>query len=189
MVVGVAGAKVIWDRTQAADVLEIQESAIAAEFSLVNGSGQPVTDLTYRGSWLLVFFGYTNCPDVCPTTLNDISIAMDMLGEAADKVQPLFITIDPERDMPEAMAEYVTFFGDRIIGLSGTPEQIRDTAESFRVFYEKTAPVEGEVEVPGEYLMSHTAATYVISPDGEFVVPFQYGTFPEEMAKRLQVFL
>lgn len=149
---------------------EASQSAISGRFSLVDHNGNRVTDEDFRGKWLLVFFGYTHCPDVCPTTLNEIAEVMERLAADADKVQPLFITVDPERDTPDAMAEYVAAFDPRIVGLTGTPEQIKAATGSFRVYYAK-APGE---EAPGGYLMDHSAFLYLMNPEGRFETAFGF---------------
>jgi protein SCO1 len=136
-----------------------------------------------RGQWLLVYFGYTHCPDICPTTLADISQTLDLLGADAAQVQPLFISIDPERDTPQVVGAYVKEFDDRIIGLAGTPEEIAATAKAYRVFYAKKEGTDA-----GNYLMEHTAFVYVIGPDGRYVTllsPLQ-GQTPDIMADRLR---
>lgn len=115
------------------------QSSIKSDFELVDHTGKPVTDEDYRGKWLLVFFGFTNCPDICPTALNEIAVVMDNLGKRAAKVQPLFITVDPEQDTPERMAEFVSAFDPRITGLTGTLEQIKASAKSFKVYFAKEA--------------------------------------------------
>ena len=157
--------------------------AISGPFRLTGADGQSVSDRDFRGKWLLVYFGYTHCPDICPTTLADISQTLDLLGADAAQVQPLFISIDPERDTPQVVREYVKEFDDRIIGLAGTPEEIAATAKAYRVFYAKK-----EGTAASNYLMEHTAFVYVIGPDGRYVTllsPLQ-GQTPDIMADRLR---
>ena len=149
---------------------EAGRAAISGDFSLTDHTGRAVTDEDYRGKWLLVFFGYTHCPDVCPTTLNEIAEVMERLGPDAAKLQPLFISVDPERDRPETMAQYVAAFDPRIVGLTGTPEQVKAAAKSYRVYYAK-APEEGAA---GRYTMDHTAFLYLMSPEGEFETVFGF---------------
>jgi protein SCO1/2 len=132
---------------------------IGGPFSLVDGNGQAVTERSYPGKWLLVFFGYTHCPDVCPTTLSDLAQALDQLGPQADRLQPLFITVDPERDTPQVMHDYVASFGNRIAGLTGSAAQIAAAAKTYRVYYAKHP--EGS-----DYSMDHSAILYVMRPDG-----------------------
>lgn len=158
------------------------QSLTKIDFELVDHMGNLATDEDYRGRWLLVFFGFTNCPDVCPTALNEIALVMDDLGEKAKKVQPLFITVDPERDSPERMAEYVAAFDPRIIGLTGTPEQIKESAESFKVYHAKKV----QETAPDGYTMEHTASLFLIDPEGRFVSPYSYNATIEEISDDLR---
>jgi cytochrome oxidase Cu insertion factor (SCO1/SenC/PrrC family) len=157
--------------------------AIGGPFRLTGADGQSVSDRDFRGQWLLVYFGYTHCPDICPTTLADISQTLDLLGADAVQVQPLFISIDPERDTPQVVGAYVKGFDDRIIGLAGTPAEIAATARAYRVFYAKKEGADAD-----NYRMEHTAFVYVIGPDGRYVTllsPLQ-GQTPDIMASRLR---
>ncbi|HUZ71698.1 MAG TPA: SCO family protein [Stellaceae bacterium] len=156
---------------------------IGGPFALEAGDGSTVTDRTYRDKWQLIYFGYTLCPDACPTALSDIAGAMTRLGPLAQKVQPIFITIDPARDTPKVMAEYVKAFGGHIIGLSGTPEQIADAAREFRVYYAKVK----DKDAPNGYLMDHSSVIYVMRPgDFDFVATFTHETSSDQMAERLR---
>lgn len=148
---------------------EAMRASIPGEFQLVDQTGKTVTKADYQGKWLLIFFGYTHCPDVCPTTLNTVAEVLEKLGDRAGQVQPLFITVDPERDTPEQLADYVGAFDPRIAGLGGTPAQIKKAAQSFKVYY---ARVDQE---GGDYSMDHTAYLYVMDPEGrlESVYSFQ----------------
>jgi len=143
-----------------------------------------VTDQTFRGKWLLVYFGYTHCPDVCPTTLADIAELVEQLGPLAERVQPLFITIDPERDTTATVAEFVGAFDPRIIGLTGTPAEIAAAAKQYRVYYKKL-PAESASD---NYLMEHSSFIYVMNPDGKYVTLFspQQGQKPDQMASQLR---
>jgi protein SCO1/2 len=134
----------------------------AKGFSLVDHTGKPRTLADFKGKVALVFFGYTQCPDVCPTTMAEMASVMQKLGPQADQVQVLFITLDPERDTQQLLAQYVPAFDKRFIGLRGTPEQTAKTAKEFKVFYTK---VEGED--PKTYTIDHTAGTYVFDRDGK----------------------
>ena len=111
--------------------------AIGGPFTLVNHSGETVTDTDFHGRFLLVFFGYTYCPDICPTTLTTITEALDRLGPDGDKVTPVFVSVDPERDRPEYLKEYLAYFHPRLVGLRGTPEQVAAAAGAYRVYYAK----------------------------------------------------
>jgi protein SCO1/2 len=165
------------------------DTAPGGPFSLVDHSGKRVSDQTFRGSFLLVFFGYTYCPDFCPTTLQGIAITMDMLGEMAARVRPLFVTVDPERDTPESMAIYVGAFGHGIVGLTGTSEEIKKIADAYRVFYAKyrTAnPGEGKAS---HYTVDHGAFTYLMGPDGKYLTHFAYGVSPQTMGKEIRRYI
>ena len=160
--------------------------AIGGPFTLVRGDGATVTDKTYIDKWQLIYFGYTMCPDACPTALNEIAGALQELGPLADKVQPIFITIDPDRDTPQVMAKYVKAFDPRIVGLSGTPTQIAAAAHLYRVYYAKVA----DKDAPDGYLMDHSSIIYVMRPgDDRFVATFTHETTSDEMAERLRKFI
>ena len=152
--------------------------AIRADFELTDQAGRVRTDEEFRGRWMLVFFGFTNCPDVCPTGLSTIGAAMDDLGDLADEVQPIFVTVDPARDTSERLAEYVAFFGEGILGLRGTPVQLERTAGAFKVYYER---IEDE-GAPDGYTMGHTPALLLFDDRGEFVRTFGHDASPEEIA-------
>lgn len=145
-----------------------QPSLISGDFSLFDGSNMPRTSREMRGRYQLVFFGYTHCPDVCPTTLLLVQNTLNNLGKTAEKIQPIFITVDPERDTPAVMGEYVKHFGDRILGLSGSPEQIAHAADSFKVFYSKVEDKESALD----YVMDHSGFLYLMGPDGKYVTHF-----------------
>ncbi|MCK5932209.1 MULTISPECIES: SCO family protein [Aurantimonadaceae] len=164
---------------------------IGGSFTLVDHTGQAVTQDDFEGKYLLVFFGFTYCPDICPTTLGEIAKTMDLLGDDAGAVQPLFISVDPERDTPEVLAEYVAAFHPAIIGLTGTPEQTDAVANAYRLYYEKTS-AEGEAnsssgaDDDGSYTVNHQGNTYLMSPEGEYLRHFSYGTPPEDMAASIR---
>lgn len=155
---------------------------IGGPFTLTDHNGQQVTEKTYSGQYKLVFFGYTFCPDVCPTTLTTLSNTMDILGDAAAKVTPLFISVDPDRDTPEHLKEYVGYFHPSIVALTGTNQQIKDVAKAYRVYYAKAKASKDD---PEDYLVDHTSITYLIGPDGEFVEHFSHGIEAEKMAEQL----
>jgi len=151
-------------------------------FTLNDGDGHTVTDRTYRGKWMLVYFGYTFCPDVCPTTLSDIASALAKLGSRAADVAPLFITVDPERDTAPVMREYVRAFDSRIIGLTGTPAQVAAVARKYHVFYQKA----DNGTQGNDYLVDHSALIYVIDPSGQFAAYFSHGTTSDAIASGLK---
>jgi len=136
---------------------------IGGHFALTQPDGRVVTEMSFRGKWLIIYFGYTLCPDVCPTTLNAIADALETLGPLADKFQPIFITVDPERDTSTVMADYVKAFGSRFLGLSGTREEIAGAAREFHVFY-AVRPL-GHAE----YTIDHSSFIYALDPNRAFV--------------------
>lgn len=154
-----------------------QGIALGGPFSLVDEKGGPVTERDFAGTWMLVYFGYTFCPDVCPTELGVMAAAMDALGPAADRVVPLFITVDPQRDTPEQIGPYVGAFHPRMRGLTGTPEQIAEVARRYRVYYARAPRPEMT-----EYLMDHSSFIYLVGPDGRVRSLFRPGTTPEALA-------
>jgi len=156
--------------------------SIGGPFELTDQTGKTVTDQDFRGKYMLIYFGYTFCPDVCPTSLGIISDALDQLTPAQlDKVVPIFISVDPERDTPEALADFVPNFHDKLIGLTGTPAQIKAAARAYRAYFAKV----NEDDPDGNYLMDHSSITYLMGPDGKYVTHFSHGTPPDAMAKRL----
>lgn len=161
-------------------------AAIGGPFTLVDGDGRTVTDADYRGHPLLVYFGYTYCPDVCPTTLSTIAEALDLLGNRGKDIIVLFITIDPERDKPAAMKAYAKAFHPQIVGLTGTPEQVAAAARAYRVYYAKVQP---DPKDPEDYLMDHSAYTYLMGRDGKYLTHFPHGISPQDMADQIAKFL
>lgn len=157
--------------------------AIGGPFTLTDQDGNTVTDADFRGRYKLIYFGFTYCPDVCPTTLTTIAQALDMLGEKAEAIVPILITVDPERDTPEQLKMYVSHFSPRMVALTGTPEQIAKVAKEYRVYYAK---VEDEGGNPDAYTMDHSAITYLMDPDGTYVRHFSHATTAEQMAERLR---
>ena len=164
----------------------MQEAAtIGGPFSLTNGAGQPVTDQSFRGKFMLVYFGYTFCPDVCPTTLNDVAQAVDKLGNGADRLQPLFITVDPARDTPAVIRQYAAAFSPRLDGLTGTDDQIATVAKAYRVYYKKHVIGPG----PTDYTMDHSSILYVMDPAGHFVGVIRADEGADAIAADLKKFM
>lgn len=143
------------------------ELRIGGPFALQDANGRPFTDRDLRGHYTLVYFGYTFCPDVCPTTLTAVTTAMAKLGPRAERVLPVFITVDPERDTPAVLREYISMFTPRLVGLTGTPEQIAAVAREYRVYYRKHAGSQGE----GGYSVDHSSLLYLLDSDGRFIAP------------------
>ena len=149
-------------------------------FALVSAAtGLEVTDQQYRGKWLLVFFGYTYCPDVCPTTLSNIAQALSDLGPLADRIQPLFVTVDPARDTGPVLRSYTAAFDRRILGLTGSSDQIATVATEFGARYYKR-------EVDGDYFVDHTATVYVVGPEGILASSFLPSDGPSSMTAGLE---
>jgi len=145
---------------------------VGGPFTLTDQDGRTVSEKDFLGRHMLVFFGYTYCPDICPTELQVMTAALDAMGPEGEKIQPVFVSVDPERDTPEVLRSYVENFGPRLIGLTGTPEEIAATAKAYRVYYAKAG---GETS-PDAYLVDHSSIIYLMGPDGRFVKHFPYTT-------------
>lgn len=161
------------------------EALIGGPFTLTDHTGQRVTETTYQGKLTLVFFGFTFCPDICPTELMRVGAVLDLLGEDADEVVPLFVTIDPERDTVEAMSTYLSYFHPGIVGLTGTPEEIQAAAKAYRVYYAKAEDPGSE----GGYTMNHTALVYLMDRDGTYLRHFSQNATEEDMAAAIRAAL
>jgi protein SCO1/2 len=156
----------------------------AKGFSLTDHTGKPRTLADFKGKVVVLFFGYTQCPDVCPTTMAEMAAVMKELGPAASEVQVLFVTLDPERDTQELLAAYVPAFDKRFIGLRGTPEQTAATAKEFKVFVAKVPGKE-----PGSYTVDHTAGSYVFDRDGRVRLFLRHGQGPAPIVHDLRQLL
>jgi protein SCO1/2 len=157
------------------------KALVGGPFSLIDSSGKHVTDKDYRGRDMLVFFGFTSCPDICPAGLQLISAALDKLGPKADRITPIFVTVDPERDTPPKLDEFVKHFSPRIIGLTGTPDEIAAAAKAYRVYYKKVP----NKDVPGDYSMDHTSIIYLMDANGDYITHFAPSTAVDEMTAKL----
>ncbi|WP_456619632.1 MULTISPECIES: SCO family protein [unclassified Bradyrhizobium] len=160
-----------------------QPAAIGGPFQLTDQNGKTVTDKSLKGKPTLIFFGYTHCPDVCPTSLFEISEVLRVMGKDADKVNAIFISVDPERDTQAAMKDYLSSFDPHLEGLGGDPADIAKVITSYRV-YAKKVPTKD-----GDYTMDHTALIYLMDRDGRFVSPFNLKRTPEEAATELKRYL
>ncbi|MBB4372165.1 protein SCO1/2 [Bradyrhizobium sp. cir1] len=160
-----------------------QPAAVGGPFQLTDQNGKAVTDKSLKGKPTLIFFGYTHCPDVCPTSLFEISEVLRALGKDADKVNAVFISVDPERDTPATMKDYLSSFDPHLEGLSGDPAETAKVITSYRV-YAKKVPTKD-----GDYTMDHTALIYLMDRDGRFVSPFNLKRTPEEAAADLKRYL
>lgn len=161
---------------------DISEADYARDFSLTDHTGKPRTMADFRGKAVVIFFGYTQCPDVCPTTMTGMAEAMKLLGADAAKVQVLFVTVDPERDTKELLAQYVPVFNPGFLGLYGDSQTIAKTAQDFRVFYKKQPG-----STPTTYTVDHTAGSYVYDPQGRLRLYVKHGEKPEVIAKDLKL--
>jgi cytochrome oxidase Cu insertion factor (SCO1/SenC/PrrC family) len=163
---------------QLMDDLMWSHGAIGGPFTLTDHTGRARSDTEFRGKLMLIYFGYTFCPDVCPTDLMTIAQAVDSLGEAGAAIQPIFITIDPERDSVARLADYVSSFHQRLIGLTGTPADIRKVALAYKAYYAKKENGRGE-----DYTIDHTGVTYLVGRKGQYLgfVPPQ--TTPERLVE------
>lgn len=160
-----------------------QAVAIGGPFRLTDQHGQRVAAKDFKGDWMLVYFGYTFCPDVCPMTLANMTQALDELPEhQAERIVPVFITVDPKRDTVEQLAEYAPLFGDRLVALTGTDAEVKAAARAYKVYFTKAAS-SGEGE--DDYLMDHSGFIYLMDPDGKYRAHFSHTTPVDELVRRL----
>ena len=159
-------------------------------FSLIDQDGMRRTNMDFRGKYMLVFFGYTYCPDICPTTLAVEAEALDQIGARAERIVPIFITVDPKRDTPEKLKSYLSAFDARppsvrpnIVGLTGTPEEIEKAAEAYEVYYR--AHLDGRTTDGSDYSVDHSGHVYLMNPEGKFVAYYTQGIRPDELAADL----
>jgi protein SCO1/2 len=171
----------VLDRTQLP--LPTPASAVGGPFALIDQDGRTVTDADMKGKPFLVFFGFTHCPDVCPTTLFEVSEVLAKLGSDADRVGALFVTVDPQRDTPEKLKDYLSSFDPHLRALTGSPEAVEAMVKAYRG-YMKKVPLDG-----GGYTMDHTALVYLMDKDGRFVAPFKLKRTPEEAAADLRRYI
>jgi protein SCO1/2 len=161
------------------------KALIGGPFALIDQNGKTVTDRDFAGRYTLVFFGFTHCPDICPAELQVMTAALDQLGDKADKVVPIFITLDPERDTPQIVGDYVRNFSPRLVGLTGSAEAVAGAARAYRVIYAK---VEDPSSANG-YSVDHSALVYLMGPNGDYLEHFAYGTSAATMAETLRRYL
>jgi len=154
---------------------------IGGPFALTDHTGQRTTDASFRGRLMLVYFGFTFCPDICPTELQSMSVALDQLGAEAAKVAPIFVTVDPERDTIKVMADYVGNFHPSMIGLTGSAEEVAAAARAYRVYFAKNRPKEG-----GDYQVDHSGFIYLMGRDGRYLAHLRAGSTPEEISALLR---
>jgi len=158
--------------------------AIGGPFSLIDQTGAPVTDQTYKGRYRLIYFGYTFCPDACPTELQVMAQAVEALGADGARVQPIFVTIDPERDTSERLAGYVPLFDKNLVGLTGSPAAIAQVAKEYKVYYAKAEQPDG-----GPYMMNHSSFVYLMDPEGRFLTVFPSDMDGDKMASEIRRYM
>ena len=166
--------------------LEVTGKAlIGGPFTLTDQTGRRVTEKDFLGRYMLVFFGFTNCPDICPSGLQVMTAALDKLGAKADAITPVFITLDSQRDTPEKLAAYLKSFHPRLVGLTGSAEDVAAAAKAYRVYYQK---VENE-KSPENYSYDHAAIFYLMGKDGAFIAPIPHTTDVDELVRALNASL
>ena len=159
----------------------VGEVQLGGPLDLVHHTGRRFSEAELAGKYRLVFFGYTYCPDICPLGLHTMAEALDRLPpELAQKIQPIFVSVDPERDTPALLKDYVAAFHPRLVGLTGTVEEIEAVKKAWRVYARKSEEQRG-----ADYLVDHSTFTYLMGPDGRYLAHFGHGTTPEQMAERL----
>ena len=171
-------------QTPSFQATDITGAAFARDFRLTDHNGRDRTLADFRGKVVAVFFGYIHCPDVCPTTLSDFSLALQQLGPQADRVQVIFVTVDPQRDTPDLLKQFVPAFNPGFLGMYTDAESLKLLAKEYKVVYQKTA-----VKAAGDYLIDHSAGTYVYDLEGNIRLLMPYGSSPDAIAKDLRTLL
>ena len=176
-----------FDETQTPEPLPAE---FVGPFSLTDQYGKRRTDMDFRGKYMLIFFGYTYCPDVCPTTLAVEAEALEKLGPRANRIVPIFVTVDPKRDTPDKLKSYLSSFDAKppsarvnFVGLTGSDEEIAEAAKAYRVYYR--AHIDGQTQDGSDYSIDHTGDVYLMDPTGKFVAYYSQGILPDEMAADL----
>ena len=169
---------------EAFEATDITGADFASGLHLTDHHGKPASLQDFKGKVIVLFFGYTHCPDVCPTTMSDMAQTMKLLGKDADQVQVLFVTLDPARDTPDVLAKYVPYFDPRFLGLYGTEAEIAKTAHNFKISASKQPP-----DARGNYSIDHSAGTYVYDKQGKIRLYFNYGASPATMAHDLRLLM
>ena len=180
LVVLTGGIVVYESLRRGGDGATMASMSIGAPFSLVDHNGSPITEAAMKGDPAAVFFGFTHCPEVCPTSLWELSVWLDTLGEEGEHINAFFFTVDPERDTPEMLKHYVEAFGDRIVGVTGDPEAMAALAKAWHVYWRKV-PLED-----GEYTMDHTASIFLVDGNGAFRGTIAFGENSESAVAKLQ---
>ena len=159
---------------------------VGGPFRLVDHTGKTVTERDFRGRYMLIYFGYSYCPDVCPTTLGVVAEALQKLGSQGQRVTPILITIDPERDTPQVLAEYMKAFGPTFVGLTGSEAAIKDAEKKYRVYAAKK-PLDSSKGSEGNYGVDHSSVLYLMGPDGRLVNFYDEAVSPDDLAKDLRL--
>jgi cytochrome oxidase Cu insertion factor (SCO1/SenC/PrrC family) len=165
----------------AAGMPSVGRALVGGPFTLTDQDGRRVTDQDFRGKFMLVYFGFTYCPDVCPTALQVMAAALDKLGPKGERVTPVLISVDPERDTPAQLSRYVKSFHPRLVGLTGSPQEVEAAAKAYRVYVKKVP----DPKSTAGYTMDHTSIVYVMGPDGQYLAHFTHATSPDVMAEGL----
>jgi len=189
MAIVAVGVVVMWKVVATGPRDQVTEDtgiSIGGPFTLVDQTGKTVTDRTYDGSFRLIYFGYTFCPDACPTELQVMAQALETMGPDGAKVQPIFVTIDPARDTEAQMAKYVPLFDKRLAGLTGSAEQIAAVAKAYKVYYSKAPPTGSD---PSAYGMNHSSFVYLMDPAGKFLTVFSSDTDADKMAADIKGYM
>lgn len=172
-------------KTDTPTASESGKALIGGSFSLVDHHNKPFTDKDLLGKYSLIYFGFTYCPDICPTSLLIITNALNELGNKADQITPVLISVDPERDTPEVLADYVANFHPSLIGLTGTPEQVKKAAQAYKVYYQKVEQPDSEID----YLVDHSGYIFLMNPQGEYVTHYTHDISVEELVASLRQYL
>ena len=168
------------------DLFDLEVRDIRTRYLLVGPNGSAVSNEDFRGRFQLISFGYTYCPDICPTTLVEMADILKQLGERAENLQGIFISVDPERDTPQSLQTYTRFFDPRILGLTGSPALVQAAARNFKVRYEKVVKDVGD---PKLYAVDHSAGMYLLGPTGGFIKKYGYGTPSSQIAQDVLGFI
>ncbi len=180
----ILGSRLTQEKTPAGEGIVSVPADTRGPFQLVDHNGQEVTEADFKGEKVLLYFGYTHCPDICPMALQDISTAIDALGPDAGKVRLLFITVDPERDRQEHLADYVPLFHERMVGLTGPQQKIDAVARAFRVYYSLRKDID-----PVDYPVDHSSYSYLLDENWDLQLVFRHDTTPETMAAAIRELL
>lgn len=164
-----------------AGMRSVGQALVGGPFTLTDQNGKRVTEQDFRGKLMLIYFGFTYCPDVCPTALQVMAAALDKLGPKGERITPVLISVDPERDTPAQLAQYVKSFHPRLVGLTGSPQEVEAAAKAYRVYFKKVA----DPKSTAGYTMDHSSIVYVMGPDGQYRAHFTHATSPDVMAERL----